>query len=87
MTAALVSLLAGVLRPFKSSSGNFLCPFYFALFGVIALVQYLWTNSLHTDTEALKLVFCALYILSQTPGYIWFGYSLRFPAHRILNCF
>ena len=88
MTAALVSLLAGVLRPFKSSSGNFLCPFYFALFGVLALVQYLWTNSLHTNTEALKLVFCALCILSQIPGYIWVGYSLfvwiykRFPAHK-----
>ena len=88
MTAALVSLLAGVLRPFKSSSGNFLCPFYFALFGVIALVQYLWTNSLHTNTEALKLVFIALYILSQMPAYIWVGYSLifwiykRFPAHK-----
>ena len=86
MTAALISLLASVLRPFKSSSGNFLCPFYFALFGVIALVQYLWTSSLHINTEALKLVFCALYILSQIPGYIWIGYSLiykRFPAHRI----
>ena len=86
MTAALVSLLAGVLRPFKSSSGNFLCPFYFALCGIIALVQYLWTSSLHINTEALKLVFCALYILSQIPGYIWIGYSLiykRFPAHRI----
>ena len=88
MTAALVSLLAGVLRPFKSSSGNFLCPFYFALFGVFALVQYLWTSSLHTDTETLKIVFIALYILSQIPAYIWFGYSLllwiykRFTAHK-----
>ena len=76
MSAALVSLLLGFLRPFKSSSGNFLGPFYFALFGIFALVQYLWKISLYTDTEALKIVFIALYILSQIPAYIWFGYSL-----------
>ena len=91
MTATLVSLLLGVLRPLKSPSGNFLFPFYFALFGIFALVQYLWKISLHTDTETLKIVFIALIILSQIPAYIWVGYSLflwiykRVPAHDNLR--
>ena len=85
MTAALVSLLLGVLRPLKSPSGNFLFPFYFTLFGIFALVQYLWKRSLHTDTETLKIVFCTLYILSQIPAYIWVGYSLFLWIYKILS--
>ena len=76
VTCLLFSLLLSYMRPCKSAVSNVFFGYYFIVFGLFALLHYLWKKNLETKTEPLQVLFIILFFASQIPALLWMGFIL-----------
>ena len=76
VTCLLFSLLWSYMRPCKSAVSNVFFGYYFIVFGLFALLHYLWKMNLETETEPLQVFFIILFFASQIPALLWMGFIL-----------
>ena len=55
------------MRPCKSAVSNVFFGYYFIVFGLFALLHFLWKKNLEIETKHLQLLFIVLFLASQFP--------------------
>ena len=81
-----LSLLISYARPCKSTLANMSLSFYSSLFGVCALVHFLWIYKVSIGTTSLKLAFLFIVLAAQLPVIIWVGYHLARYLLKKVQC-
>ena len=81
------SLFVSYVNPCKSTLANISLSFYFMLFGLCALVHYLWMLNVSTATGTLELAFLLIVFAAQLPIIIWAGYNfVHFLKVYVARC-
>ena len=74
------------MRPSKSAVSNMFFGYYFIVFGLFALLHFLWKKNLEIETKHLQILFIVLFFASQLPVLLWIGLILiRFVIKSVFG--
>ena len=86
VTCFLFSLLLSYIRPCKSAVSNVIFGYYFIVFGLFALLDFLWKKDLEIETKHLQMLFIVLFLASHLPVLRWIGFILiRFVIKSVFS--
>ena len=74
------------MRPCKSAVSNVIFGYYFIVFGLFALLDFLWKKDLEIETKHLQMLFIVLLLASHLPVLMWIGFILiRFVIKSVFS--